>query len=349
MRTAGVSADHEPASTTLASGRRLERGRADREQGAHRNRCVDGEHCAEGQRDRPRDGALRVADLLAEGGDPGVPGEGEAQQPGRLQDVVRPDAPGGPQSGGGRRPAQQAGQHHQGEHEKHEQDEDPGQPGGLGDPAQVDHRERDDRRDGERPGGGGHGVRPDGQRHRRAAGGLADDEAEPGQVSPERPELAPAVDVGPARAGVERGELCGRQGVAGGHHRGDRQTGQQQGAGRRGGGGECGEDPGAEHGAEPDHDRVAGAEPAGEGGFAHVVKSAGRPTSRRNDQVTAAVPTTTGCVRPPAARRAKLRCGARSRRGSGVRRRCPDRRGRRAPSRCNACREAPDRRHHIPW
>ena len=44
---------------------------------------------AQRHRDRPGNGALRVAYLLPKGGDPGVPGEGEEQQPGRGQHAVR--------------------------------------------------------------------------------------------------------------------------------------------------------------------------------------------------------------------------------------------------------------------
>ena len=43
---------------------------------------------ASASRDRARDRPRRVADLLAERGDPRVPGEREEQQPGRLEDAV---------------------------------------------------------------------------------------------------------------------------------------------------------------------------------------------------------------------------------------------------------------------
>ena len=44
---------------------------------------VDHQHAGQGARDRLGDGGGRVADLLAEGGDAGVAGEGEEQEPGR--------------------------------------------------------------------------------------------------------------------------------------------------------------------------------------------------------------------------------------------------------------------------
>ena len=73
----------------------------------------------------------------------------------------------------------------------------------------------------------GAGVGAEGERHRRATGGLADDEAPARQEAPQMSEPAPAVDVGAARLGVERGEL-GRGGrVAVGDDRGDPQPDEQ--------------------------------------------------------------------------------------------------------------------------
>jgi hypothetical protein len=56
----------------------------------HRDQRVEHQRGAERERHGPPDGARRVADLLAQQGDPGVAGEREEQQAAGLQHPVRP-------------------------------------------------------------------------------------------------------------------------------------------------------------------------------------------------------------------------------------------------------------------
>ena len=72
-------------------------------------------------------------------------------------------------------------------------------------PRAVDRGQRDHGGDGDRPlPGRRDGVGGEGQRHRRAARGLADHEAPAGEEPPPRPEPLAAVDVGAARGRVAR-------------------------------------------------------------------------------------------------------------------------------------------------
>ena len=211
--------------------------------------------------DGARDDAGRVADLLAEGGDPRVPGEREEQQTRRLQQPVGAvresqsvEAPALPP------PAQRR----DGDRERDQDqcDDDPRQPGGPGDARAVDQREDDDHRggDGLLPAVGG-GVRRERHRHRRAARGLADHEAPAGQEAPPLAEHLAAVEVGAAGARVRRRELRAGRRVAVGDDGRDREAGEQpgtRGAGRRR---ERREHARADHRAQPDHHGVAEAEP----------------------------------------------------------------------------------------
>src|SRR5690606_27148064 len=58
--------------------------RPERAQRGHRDQGVDDQRDAEGDADGARDRPGRVADLLAQRGDPGIPGAREEQQPGPL-------------------------------------------------------------------------------------------------------------------------------------------------------------------------------------------------------------------------------------------------------------------------
>ncbi len=101
--------------------------RAGHPERGHGDRGVDDQGDTEGERNRARDGARRVAHLLAEGGDARVPGEREEQQPRRLQHPVDGDIGTEFQSlpqgltGGERR------DHDRGEYRQHERDDHSGQ------------------------------------------------------------------------------------------------------------------------------------------------------------------------------------------------------------------------------
>ena len=89
--TSGTAQSASTASTALTSGvgARPEV-RAERQKHGRGDDGVDRNRDAESQGDRTRDRALRVADLLPERRDPRVAGEGEEEQPGRLEDPVEP-------------------------------------------------------------------------------------------------------------------------------------------------------------------------------------------------------------------------------------------------------------------
>ena len=114
-------------------------------------------------------------------------------------------------------------------------------------PADVDDRHGRDRGDADEPGVFGPQVGAGGERDRDARGGLADDEPPPGEVAPERAELATGVHVGAARLGVHGGELRRGGGVAERDGGGDDEADQHAGSG-----GVRGRAPGAEH-AGADH------------------------------------------------------------------------------------------------
>ena len=222
---------------------------------------VDGQHDEQRAVDRLGDGGLRIADFFAEGGDPGVPGEGEEHEPGGLQDAVRVavDRREPLEVGARARPPG----HHDGRErgERHGQ-EDPRDHDGSGEATEVDQGDGDDCRDPHRS----RTLRPqigaDGQRHRRARGDLADHEPPSGEMTPTGAELPAAVHVGTARFRMHGGELGRRRGVAEGDDRGDRQTDEQPtpgGACRRRPGGE---DTGADHGSGTDDHGVVQPEPS---------------------------------------------------------------------------------------
>ena len=151
--------------------------------------------------------------------------------------------------------------HDRGEHGEHDRDDDAGEQRRLLDAGVVDRRQRDHRghRDGVRI--RGPGVDSDRQRHGRARGRLADDEAPAGGVTPELAEPLAAVHVGSAGLRIQRGQPRGRRRIAVGDDRRDRQSDEQARPGRRCGRGQRDEDSCADHRAEPDRHGVDGAEP----------------------------------------------------------------------------------------
>ena len=193
---------------------------------------VGGEH--EGQRahDRPRDRPRRIPHLLAQRRNPRVAGECEEEEPGRAQHVERIGVE-------RRQPAHvgvagPASDDHAGEHRQRDGQDEAGDRGGAGQPAEVDDGDPGHRRDGDdslrtRP-----EIRPDGQGDGGARGRLADDEAPAGQESPDRSELTASVDVRAAGLRVHRGEARRRRGVAQRDDGGDAESDQQGGSRRRG-------------------------------------------------------------------------------------------------------------------
>ena len=184
--------------------------------------CPDGDEQQEGEGgiqgddqtqrtgDGARDGHGGCADLLAEGGDPRVAGEGEEEQPRRLQDpVCRRRAQsrdrGLPRPGEGHDDERRDEQADEGDREQHT-----GQPGGLGDAAGEHHAQcADDAEphDLSRPRLAAEGIGSCGDRHGRAGGGLADDERPSGRESPALTEAFAPVDIGAARLRELRGQL----------------------------------------------------------------------------------------------------------------------------------------------
>ncbi len=187
------------------SARRGQTGAAQLRQHGGRDDRVDRQRDAERNRNRPRDGPCGVANLLAEGGDPGVSGEREEQQAGRLQypgdaDVFTEQPRGVDVT------ESEDEHHHRGERGKHDRDDDAGEQRRLLDARVVDSRQRHHRgrRDGvriRRP-----GVDPDRQRHRGARSRLAHHEAPTGGEPPERAEPLAAVHVRPAGLWIQRGQ-----------------------------------------------------------------------------------------------------------------------------------------------
>ena len=190
----------------------------------------------------------------------GITGEGEEQQ-GRGSEDPADAAVGERADVRGRRIGGERGGDDDGERPEHDGDDDAGEPRRLLHAEQVDGGQRDHRADPERAGQVGVDVGTEGQRHGRAAGGLADHEPPSGEEPPQVAQPLAPVDVGAARRRVERGELRGRRGVAVRHTRGQSQTDEQPTAGGRGGRADRGEDAGADHRPEADDDRVEGAEP----------------------------------------------------------------------------------------
>ena len=153
------------------------------------------------------------------------------------------------------------GRHHGGERTDDDGHDDAGEPRGLLDTEQVHGGEGNDRADPERPGTVRVGVGTEGEGHRRATGGLADDEPPPGEKPPQVAETLAAVDVRATRRGVERGELRGGRRIAVRHHRRQGQADQQPAAGHGRGRSDRREHPRTDHRTEADHHRVERAEP----------------------------------------------------------------------------------------
>ncbi len=152
--------------------------------------------------------------------------------------------------------------HDGGQYREHDRDDDPRQQRRLLDPRVIHDRQRDHRRrrDGMGP------VRPyiqaDGQCHRGARCGLADDEAPACGVAPELAEPFPAVDVRAAGLGVTGRQPGRRCGVAVRDDRRHGQADEQTRAGCRCGRGQGREDSCTDHRPQADDDGVDSAEPA---------------------------------------------------------------------------------------
>ncbi len=169
-------------------------------------------------------------------------------------------------------------------------DEDARQPCGARDAAQIgggQHRDRGECRGAAPPLRSGHHVRPERQRHRRTRGRLSDDEAEPRQEPPPLAQALAAVHVRAARRRVLDCELRRRNRVAVRHGGREDETDEQGAARRRSGRRERREHACADHRAEPDHDRVGRAEPAGEGrARRHIAAATRRAAAASSSSVT---------------------------------------------------------------
>ncbi len=265
--TTGTAHDHPPRRDSV-SDRRSRSGDPGCPQTAEQH---DGDHRVEHDDDTERDDdgarnrAFGRAHLLTHRRDARIPGEGEEEQTGRLEDAV----PAGSRTRRLQRRRVQsgtrAGDHGERQHEQHDHHDHFRECRRAGHAAIVRCGERHDSDDGDRllP-ARRRGIGGERQCHRGAARGLADDETPAGGETPPVAESFAAVDVGAARGRVLGGQLCGRRGVAERDDGGDEEADQQAGPGGLRGGGERGEDPGADHGAEPDEDGVDGSETAGE-------------------------------------------------------------------------------------
>ena len=209
-----------------------------------------------------------LAHLLAERRDPRVPGEREEEQAGRLQHAV--DAAVREHATDvrrGRVAAERDRADDDGERDERRSDEHTREPRRPRDAAQVRAREHGDGAERGRPAPPlrpGNDVRAERDRHRRTRRGLADDEPEAGDEPPPLPETLTAVDVRAARRRILRRELRRRDRVAVRDARGEQEADEQAAARRRRGRRERREDARADHRAEPDDDRVGGAEAPGE-------------------------------------------------------------------------------------
>ncbi len=182
---------------------------AERREHRDRDRGVDEECAEEGEDDGAGDRPSRIPDLLAHRRDPRIAGEGEEEQSRRLQDAV---PPAGRQVGRCEPPrrvwSRTGRRHRDGQRQQHDDDDDPRELRGAGDPEPVDRHERRHRGDGNRAlPAGRRRVGREGEGHRGAARGLPDHEAPSGDESPPGSELRASVRVGAARGGVHRGEL----------------------------------------------------------------------------------------------------------------------------------------------
>ena len=117
-------------------------------------------------------------------------------------------------------PAVERGGDHGGERSEDDGHDGPGEPRRLLHAEQVDGGERDDGADGERAGEVGRGVGAERQRHRRAAGGLADDERPTRRGTPTGGRAAPGrrrrcrPTPGRARRAAPRTWRCSRRRAA---------------------------------------------------------------------------------------------------------------------------------------
>ena len=312
-RTIGVSQSNREVLTTRPSGASLAGDGIDGHGGEHGDTDggVDHQHAGQGARDRLGDGGRRVADLLAEGGDAGVAGEREEQEPGGAQDAGRRRVDRGDacERGGRARPA---GDDDRGERDQRDREQALGDDDGAGQPADVDDRHGRDRCDTDEPCVIGPQVGAGGERDGDARGGLADDESPPGEVAPDRPELATGVHVGAARLGMHGGQLGRGGGVAERDDCGDDETDQDAGAGGVGG-----RAPRAEH-AGADH------RPGADG---HGVEQAQSPLQRRRHRrADRSLGVTASALNDWLAGRARRSCRTGPGAGSACRRVLPRRR-----------------------
>ena len=234
MRTTGSSAGKGPRSTTNCSGACV----AARSSTGTTASVVTATIVytastkASAAHDRPRDRPRRIPHLLAQRRNPRVAGECEEEEPGRAQHVER--------TGVERRQPAHVGvagppsDDHAGEHRQRDGQDEAGDGGGAGQPAEVDDGDPGHRRDGDDSLGTRPEIRPDGQGDGGARGRLADDEPPAGQESPDRSELTASVDVRAAGLRVHRGEARRRRGVAQRDDGGDAESDQQCRSRRRG-------------------------------------------------------------------------------------------------------------------
>ena len=185
---------------------------AEHPQHGHPDEQVDTEHRDQGEHDRPRDDAFGLADLLAQRRDAGVAGEGEEEQPRRLQHAIPVELPAQHPGGVERHtvlPRQHGGHHHPEQRAQDQRDDDPRGGHRPLHPGDVQSGDQDDGQDRGHPFRTGRQVGTDGHGHRRARRGLAHDEAPPREIAPDPAQPLPPVDVGAAGGGIA-GRQCRR-------------------------------------------------------------------------------------------------------------------------------------------
>src|SRR4029077_10034585 len=121
-----------------------ERSRSDGGERADRDENVDRERDREREGYGLRDGVGGVVDLLAEGGDAGVAGEGEKQQPGGLEGAVGTVSGEISEVGGAGAATERGAGDDERQRDEYDGDDDSRESGGLVDAAVVDRGEADD-------------------------------------------------------------------------------------------------------------------------------------------------------------------------------------------------------------
>ncbi len=223
---------------------------------------VESHNDPEAQPDGPRYCPRRVSHFFAQGCDPCVSREGKKEQSRALQYPWQARIP----ASHGRRPvlgaAEDRDHHNRQECEHRHHDESCGCRR-SGDPQVVDADEQCNGRSGRwLDPGFGHRIGGKGERHGSRRGSLAHHEPPACDESGPRAQHFPAVGVGSPGGGVACRQLGAGTGIRVGKCRSQEQGHQQgrpcRGSRRR----ECGKEPGADHGPEPDHDCVLCAQPS---------------------------------------------------------------------------------------